>query len=97
MPEDELVRFRLKCSKSEYSDILDQAMFVTVSTRFSNDFHTIVLRFQERSSSVCYGLVRLNTTFTRFTGHLQGLYMVPSTFVRAMLELSHIRVWFDIN
>ena len=45
------------------------------------DFHTIVLRFQVRSSSICYGLVRLNTTFTRFTGHLQGLYTVPSTFV----------------
>ena len=33
MPEDELVRFRLECSKSEYEqsmDILDQAMFVTV-------------------------------------------------------------------
>ena len=33
MPEDELVRFRLECSKSEYeqsTDILDQAMFVTV-------------------------------------------------------------------
>ena len=33
VPEDELVRFRLECSKSEYeqsTDILDQAMFVTV-------------------------------------------------------------------
>ena len=57
----------------------------------------IVLQFQVRSIPVCYGLVRLNMTFTRFTGHLQGLYTVPSTFVRVMLELSHIRVWFDIN
>ena len=37
-----------------------------------NDFHTIVVRFQVRSSKVCYGLVRLNMTFTRLTGHLQG-------------------------
>ena len=36
-----------------------------------NDFHTIVVRFQVQSSTVCYGLVRLNTTFTRLTGHLQ--------------------------
>ena len=55
------VRFRLECSKSEYeqsTDIPDQAMFVTVWTRFAYDFHTIVLRFQVRSSSICYGLVR---------------------------------------
>ena len=52
-------------------------------------------RFQVRYSTVCYGLVRLNTTFTRLTGHLQGLYTVPPTFVRVMLELSHIRVCFD--
>ena len=32
-----------------------------------NDFHTIVVRFQVRSSTVCYDLVRLNTTFTRLT------------------------------
>ena len=72
------------------TDILDQARFVTVGTRLQNDFHTIVVRFQVRSSTVCYGLVRLNTTFTRLTGHLQGLHTVPSTFVRDMLELSHI-------
>ena len=47
-----------------------------------NDFHTIVVRFQVRSSTVCYGLVRLNTTFTRLTGHLQGLHTVPTTFDR---------------
>ena len=47
-----------------------------------NDFHTIVVRFQVRSSTVCYGLVRLNTTFTRLTGHLQGLHTIPPTFVR---------------
>ena len=62
-----------------------------------NDFHTIVLRIQVRSSTVCYGLVRLNTTFTRLTGHLQGLYKVPPTFVRVMLELSHIRECFGIK
>ena len=66
-------------------------------SRFEHDLHTIVLRFQVRSSSGCYSLVRLNTTVTRFTGYLQGLYTVPSTFVRVILELSHIRVWFDIN
>ena len=36
-----------------------------------NDFHTI--RHCKVPSTVCYGLVRLNTTFTRLTGHLQGL------------------------
>ena len=76
MPE---VRFRLECSKSEYdqsTDILDQAMFVKVSTRFANDFHTIVLRFQVRSSSICYGLVRLNTTFTGFIyGRFHTIYI----------------------
>ena len=36
-----------------------------------NNFHTIVVRFQVRSSMACYHLVRLNTTFTRLTGHLQ--------------------------
>jgi hypothetical protein len=65
--------------------------------RFANDFQTIVVRFQVRSSTVCYGLVRLNTTFTRLTGHLQSLHTVPPTFVRVMLELSHIRVNFNIN
>ena len=37
-----------------------------------NDFHTIVVQFQVQSSTVCYGLVPLNTTFTRSTGLLQG-------------------------
>ena len=62
-----------------------------------NDSHTIVVRFQVRSSTFCYGLVRLSTTFTRLTGHLQGLHTVPPTFVRVMLELSQIRVCFDIK
>ena len=62
-----------------------------------NDFHTIVVRFQVWSSAVCYGLVRLNTTFTQLTGHLQGLHTVPATFVGVILELSHIRVCFDIK
>ena len=30
-----------------------------------NDFHTTVVRIQVRSSTVCYGLVGLNTNFTR--------------------------------
>ena len=46
-----------------------------------NDFHTIVVWFQVRSSTVCYCLVRLNTTFTRLTGHLHGLHTVPPTLV----------------
>ena len=46
---------------------------------------------------VCYGLVRLNMTFTCLAGHLQGLHTVPPTFVRVMLKLSHIRVCFDIK
>lgn len=66
-------------------------------SRFEHDFHTIVVRFQVRSSTVCYGLVQLNTTLTRLAGHLQGLHTVPPTFVRVMLELSHICVCFDIN
>ena len=85
MPGDKLVRFRLGCSTSMYEQstyILDQARFVMVLTRFANDFRTIVVRFQVRVSTVCYGLVRLNTTFTRLTGHLQGLHTVPPTFVR---------------
>ena len=84
MPGDELVRFRLECSASMYeqtTDTLSQARFVTVSHDLQNDFHTIVVGFQVRSSTVSYGLVRLNTTFTRLTAHLQGLHTVPSTFV----------------
>ena len=60
-----------------------------------NDFHTIVVRFQVLSSTACYRLIRLNTTFTRLTGHLQGSQMVPPTFVRVMLGLTHFRVCFD--
>ena len=47
-----------------------------------NDFHTIIVRFQVRSSTVCYGLVRLKMIFTRLTRHLQGLQTVLLTFVR---------------
>ena len=98
MPGDELVRFRLECSTSMYeqsTDILVKQGLSRLEHDFQNDFHTIVVRFQVRYSTVCYGLVRLNTTFTRLTGHLQGLHTVPPTFVRVMLELSHIRVCFD--
>ena len=56
-----------------------------------NDFHTIVVRFQVRSSTVYYNLVRLNTTFTRLTGHLQGLHAVPPNFVRVRFHTLYIR------
>ena len=58
-----------------------------------NDFHTIVVRFQVRSSMVCYGLVRLNTTFTRQTGHLQGLHTVQLI----VLEFGSIRFINNID
>ena len=43
---------------------------------FEHHFHKIFVCFQVRSSMVCYGLVRLHTTVTRLTGHLQGLHTV---------------------
>ena len=55
-------------------NILDQARLSRFEHNWQNDFHTVVARFQVRPSMVCYGLVRLNTTFTRLTGHLQGLH-----------------------
>ena len=55
-----------------------------------NGFHTIVVRFQVQSSTVCYSQVQLNTTFTRLTGHLQGLHTFPPTFVRVMLHTIYI-------
>ena len=73
------------------TDILNQARFVTFEQDLQKDFHTIVVRFQVQSSTVCYGLVRLNTTFTRLTEHLQGLHTVPPTFVRVMLHRIYIR------
>ena len=89
------------------TDILDQARFVTVWTRFAHEFHTIICRLQYgqirsgtvkygivRSSTFWYGLVRLNTRFTR---HSLGLHTVPSSFVRGMLELSYTRVCFQIK
>ena len=72
MPGDELVQFDLDVARCMY----EQSTIYSIKQgllRFEhdlqNDFHTIVLRFQVRSSTVCYGLVRLNTTFTRLTGH----------------------------
>ena len=56
-----------------------------------NDFHTFVVRLQVWSSTVCYGLVRLNTAFNRLTGHLQGLHTVPPTFVRVRFHTIYIR------
>ena len=96
MPGNELVRLRLECCTSMYeqsTDILDQTRFVTVWTRFANDFHTIGARFQVRSSTVCYGLVRLNTTFARLTGHLQSSHTVPPAFVRFRFHTIYIRYW----
>ena len=61
-----------------------------------NDFDTIqYLRFQIRSSTVCYGLhvVRLNTTFARLTGHLQGSHTVLPT----LFEFDSIRFIYDID
>ena len=92
VPGDELVRFRLEYSTSMYeqsTNIFDQARFDTVWTQFSYD----CLRFQVRSSTVCYGLVRLNTTFTWLTGHLQGLHTVQPTFVRVRFHTIYIRYW----
>ena len=91
VPGDELVRFKLECSM----DILDQARFVTVWTRFAKRFSYDCLRFQVRSNTVCYGPVRLDTTFTQLTGHLQGLHTctVPPTFVRVRFHTIYIRYW----
>ena len=89
--------YDLDSNVAQGTDILDQARFVTVCPHLQYDFHTIFVRFQVRSSTVYYGLVRLNTTFTQLTGHLHGLHTVQPTFVRVMLELSHIRVCFDIK
>ena len=51
MPGDELI-YSIKQGLSRFEHDLQ------------NDFHTIVVRFQVLSSTVCYGLVQLNTTFT---------------------------------
>jgi hypothetical protein len=80
------------CTNKARTNSVKQGLsrFEHVCKRFSYDCCRV-------PSTVCYGLVWLNTTFTRLTWHLQGLHTVPQTFVRVMLELSHIRVWFDIN
>ena len=95
MPGDELVRFRLECSTSLYeqsTDILDQARYVTVWTGFAKRFSYDCCTVQ---STVCYGLVRLNTTFTWLTGYLQGLHTVPPTYmyVRVRFYTNYIRYW----
>ena len=97
MPGDELVRFRLECSMSTHeqsTDILDRQGLSRFEHDLQNNFHTIAVRFLVRSSMVCYGLVRLNTSFSRLTGHYR-VYIRPHRLVRAMLELSHICVCFD--
>ena len=80
MPGDELVRYRLECSTSMYeqsTDILDRIKqgLSRFEHDLQNDFHTIVVRVQVRSSQ--YGLLRpstikhdfysINWTFTGFT------------------------------
>ena len=70
MPGDELI-YSIKQGLSRFEHDLQ------------NDFHTIVVRFQVGSSTVCYGIVRLNTTFTRLTGHLQGLHTVSHGLSRS--------------
>ena len=94
MPGDELVQFILECSTSMF----EQSRIYSIKQSLSwfkhdlqNDFHMIFVRFQVRSSTVCYGLVRLNMTFTRLTGHLQGLHTVLSTFVRVRFHTIYIR------
>jgi hypothetical protein len=42
---------------------------------------------------VCYSLVRLNTTFTRLTGHLQGFHTVPPTFIRYWHGWAHSYIY----
>ena len=69
MPGDEVI-YSIKQGLSQFEHNLQ------------NDFHTIVVRFKVRSSTVCYGLVRFNTTFTRLTGLLQGLQTVSHGLVR---------------
>ena len=73
------------------TDIPYQARLSRFEHDLQNDFHTIFVRFQVRSSTVCLDLVRLNTTFTRLTGHLQGLHTVPPTFVRVRFHTIYIR------
>ena len=69
----------------------EQSKYILDEARFEQDCHMIVVRFQERSSTVCYGLVRLKT-FTRLTGHLQDLHTVPPTFVRVTFHTIYIDV-----
>ena len=104
MPGNELVRIRLECSTICTNKVRIYSIKQGLSRfehDFQNDFHIRLLYGYStvivRSSTVCIDLVRLNTIFTRLTGHLQGLHTAPPTFVRFMLELSHIRVCFDIN
>ena len=54
-----------------------------------NYFHTIVVRFQVRSSTVCYSLVRLNTTFTRLTVYIRSH--------RLLFEFDSMRFIYDID
>ena len=74
MPGDELI-FSIKQGLSWFEQDLQ------------NNFHTIVVWFQVWPSTVCYSLVRLNTTFTRLTGHLQSLHTVSYGLTRSLMVL----------
>ena len=82
MPGDELVRFRLECSTSMY----EQSGLNTICKRFSYDCCT----FQVRSSTVCYGLVRVNTTQL-------DIYRVYIRSLRLLFEFDSIRFIYDID
>ena len=94
MSGGELVRFRHECSTS----MLQIKHGYTRSSKVCHGLNTICKRFSYDCctvpSTVCYGLARLNTTFTRFTGHLQGLYIRSR---RLLFEFDSIRLKYDID
>ena len=83
MPGDELVRFRLECSTSMYeqsTDILGQARFVMVGTRFAKRFSYDCCTVQ---STVWYGLLRPSTIkhdFYSINWTFTGLTYGPTDF-----------------
>ena len=68
------------------------ARVCTKKARFAKRFSYHCCTFQVQSSTVCYSLVQLNTTFTRLTGHLQGLHTVPR-LVWVWIHTIYIRYW----
>ena len=102
VPGDVLVRLRLECSTSMYEqsmDILDQARFVTVWTRFAKQFSYDCCRFEVRSSTVSYGLVRLNTTFYSINWTFTGLTYGPTDFCSSYARIiTHsCMFWYKIH